>query len=123
MLNATIETYSQPLRLIQYLRAGTQLKGLVRSTSTTNGYFTLSQGSHNLELITEINHNATSAHTRLRDDYNAVQQTLVLCTLEAQVAYMNSMREAHEELQQCRSELGREGDGDGEGKAETESPN
>lgn len=82
---------------------------------------TLSQGSHNLELITEINHNATSAHTRLREDYDAVQQTLVLCTLEAQVVYVNSMREAHEELHQCRSELGREGNEEEE--AETESLN
>lgn len=62
-------------------------------------------GSRNLQLITEISHNATSAHTRLRDDYTEVQQRLVLCTLEAQVVYMNSMREAHEELQQCRIEL------------------
>ncbi|KAM8714380.1 hypothetical protein ACLKA7_014500 [Drosophila subpalustris] len=62
-------------------------------------------GSRNLQLITEINHNATSAHTRLREDYNVAQQTMVLCTLEAQVVYVNSMREAHEELQQCRIEL------------------
>ncbi|XP_034479278.1 uncharacterized protein LOC117785403 [Drosophila innubila] len=62
-------------------------------------------GRRNLQLITEINHNATSAHTRLREDYNEVQRTMVLCTLEAQVVYVNSMREAHEKLQQCRIEL------------------
>lgn len=79
------------------------------------------QGNHNLDLITEINHNATSAHTRLRQDYNEVQQTLVLCTLEAQLVYVNSMREAHEELHQCRLELGGEDDGDGKAETETET--
>ncbi|KAH8394636.1 hypothetical protein KR222_000752, partial [Zaprionus bogoriensis] len=66
------------------------------------------RGSSNLDLITEINHNATSAHTRLREDYNEVQQTLVLCTLEAQFTYMSSMRQAHEQLNQCRLEVERE---------------
>ncbi|EDW01442.1 uncharacterized protein LOC6559966 isoform X2 [Drosophila grimshawi] len=61
-------------------------------------------GSQNMDIIVEINHNATSAHTRLREDIDSVQQTLVLCTLEAQVAYESSMRLAFEELQVCRSQ-------------------
>ncbi|XP_060655169.1 uncharacterized protein LOC132790605 [Drosophila nasuta] len=62
-------------------------------------------GTRNLELMLEINNNATSAYTRLREDYNELQQTFVLCTLEAQVAYMQDMREAYAELQECRQQL------------------
>lgn len=119
-----METHAQPLGLVQCLSAGTQLQRSGRNAGITNGYFTLSQGSHNLDLITEINHNATSAHTRLRQDYNEVQQTLMLCTLEAQLDYVSSMRQAHEELQQCRIELGRAEEGaetETETEAETET--
>ncbi|TDG50193.1 hypothetical protein AWZ03_003409 [Drosophila navojoa] len=62
-------------------------------------------GNENLDLMTSINYNATSAHTRLRQDFDAVQQTLMLCTLDAQVAYIGSMRLANEELQECRREV------------------
>ncbi|XP_030555157.1 uncharacterized protein LOC115758577 [Drosophila novamexicana] len=61
-------------------------------------------GNRNLDLITEINYNSTSAHTRLRQDYDTVYQTLMLCTLDAKVMYINSMRRAYEELHECRSE-------------------
>lgn len=64
----------------------------------------LLQGNRNLDLITEINYNSTSAHTRLRQDYDTVYQTLMLCTLDAKVMYINSMRRAYEELHECRSE-------------------
>ncbi|KAH8370579.1 hypothetical protein KR093_004175 [Drosophila rubida] len=61
-------------------------------------------GNRNLQLLVDINNNATSAHTRLREDYSELQQTLVLCTLEAQVVYMQDMRQAYAELQECRQQ-------------------
>ncbi|ALC42385.1 CG14495 [Drosophila busckii] len=60
-------------------------------------------GKRNQQLLMQINYNASSAETRLREDYDAVQQTFVLCTLEAQLVYVNGMRENYEQLLQCRS--------------------
>ncbi|KAH8348330.1 hypothetical protein KR084_006501, partial [Drosophila pseudotakahashii] len=62
-------------------------------------------GARNLDILTEINYNATHAHTRLREDYNAVQRTFLLCSLDAQKNYMDDLRQAHNELTQCRSEI------------------
>ncbi|KAH8306912.1 hypothetical protein KR044_000969 [Drosophila immigrans] len=62
-------------------------------------------GNRNIELMAQTNSNATSAHTRLRQDYSDLQKALVLCTLDAQVIYMESMREAYAELQECRVQL------------------
>ncbi|EDW77197.1 uncharacterized protein Dwil_GK22062 [Drosophila willistoni] len=63
------------------------------------------KGPGNLQVLDEITRNSTSAHTRLREDYSAVQKTLILCTLEAQEVYMKSMVSAYEELQLCRSQI------------------
>lgn len=82
------------------------LFNFISSLSTTAYPFLMHlQGKENLDLITTINYNATSAHTRLRQDFDAVQQTLMLCTLDAQVAYIGSMRLANEELQECRRDV------------------
>nr|XP_016927734.1 uncharacterized protein LOC108008400 [Drosophila suzukii] len=62
-------------------------------------------GTRNLDILTEITYNATSAHTRLREDYDAVHRTFLLCSLDAQQNYMKDLRQAHIELTQCRSEI------------------
>ncbi|XP_016985963.1 uncharacterized protein LOC108049333 [Drosophila rhopaloa] len=62
-------------------------------------------GTRNLDILTEISYNATSAYTRLHEDYDAVQRTFLLCSLEVQKNYMEDLRQAHRELTQCRSEI------------------
>ncbi|KAH8277968.1 hypothetical protein KR018_011315, partial [Drosophila ironensis] len=62
-------------------------------------------GKRNLEILTEINYNATSAHTRLRDDYDAVHRSFLLCSLDAQKDYMEAIKTAHDELTECRTEV------------------
>uniref|UniRef100_A1ZB23 IP19117p n=1 Tax=Drosophila melanogaster TaxID=7227 RepID=A1ZB23_DROME len=62
-------------------------------------------GIHNLDILTEINYNATSAYTRLHEDYDAVHRALLLCGLDAQKKYMEDIRQAHRELTKCRSEI------------------
>ncbi|XP_017094309.2 uncharacterized protein [Drosophila bipectinata] len=62
-------------------------------------------GSRNLEILTEINYNATSAYTRLREDYDALHRTFLLCSLEAQKNYMEALKKAHNELTECRLEI------------------
>ncbi|XP_022232429.1 uncharacterized protein LOC111080897 [Drosophila obscura] len=61
-------------------------------------------GSRNLDILTEITFNATSAQTRLREDYDEVYRTYLLCTLDAQRTYMEELRQAYRELSQCRDE-------------------
>ncbi|KAH8290256.1 hypothetical protein KR054_001452 [Drosophila jambulina] len=63
------------------------------------------QSNRNLDILTEINYNATHAYTRMREDYDALRRTFLLCGLEAQKDYMEDLREAHRELTQCRSEI------------------
>ncbi|XP_017049870.1 uncharacterized protein LOC108093974 [Drosophila ficusphila] len=62
-------------------------------------------GTRNLDILTEINYNATSAYTRLHEDYDAVHRIFLLCSLDAQKNYMEDLRQAHKELTQCRSEV------------------
>ncbi|XP_016947744.1 uncharacterized protein LOC108023020 [Drosophila biarmipes] len=62
-------------------------------------------GTRNLDILTEISYNATHAHTRLREDYDAVHRTFLLCSLDAQQNYMLDLRKAHKELTQCRLEI------------------
>ncbi|XP_030387382.1 uncharacterized protein LOC115633998 isoform X2 [Scaptodrosophila lebanonensis] len=62
-------------------------------------------GNKNLDILVEIHFNATSAHTRLRTDYDEVHQTFLLCTLEAQQVYVNSVRLAYNELLECRAQM------------------
>ncbi|SPP73590.1 uncharacterized protein LOC117581597 [Drosophila guanche] len=61
-------------------------------------------GSRNLEILAEITYNSTSAQTRLRQDYDAVYRTYLLCTLDAQKSYMEDLRQAYRELSHCRIE-------------------
>ncbi|XP_017019982.1 uncharacterized protein [Drosophila kikkawai] len=61
--------------------------------------------NRNLDILTEINYNATHAYTRMREDYDALHRTFLLCGLEAQKDYMEDLREAHRELSQCRLEI------------------
>ncbi|KAI8039799.1 hypothetical protein M5D96_007223, partial [Drosophila gunungcola] len=62
-------------------------------------------GTRNLDILTEISYNASRSYTRLHEDYDAVQRTFLLCSLDAQKNYMEDLREAHRELTQCRSEI------------------
>ncbi|KAH8384186.1 hypothetical protein KR200_011594 [Drosophila serrata] len=61
--------------------------------------------NRNMEILNEINYNATHAYTRMRQDYDALHRTFLLCGLEAQKDYMEDLREAHRELTQCRLEV------------------
>ncbi|XP_017077727.1 uncharacterized protein LOC108112396 [Drosophila eugracilis] len=63
------------------------------------------KGTRNLDILTEITYNSTSAYTRLHEDYDEVHRTFLLCSLNAQTKYMEDIRQAHRELTQCRSEI------------------
>ncbi|KAH8401384.1 hypothetical protein KR009_005034, partial [Drosophila setifemur] len=63
------------------------------------------KGNSNLDILTEITYNSTSAYTRLREDLDAVHRYFLLCSLEAQAKYMEDIRQANRELNQCRSEI------------------
>ncbi|EDW32230.1 GL10542 [Drosophila persimilis] len=63
-------------------------------------------GSRNIDILSEITYNSTSALTRLREDYDDVYRTYLLCTLDAQKNYIENLREAYTELSQCRVDAG-----------------
>lgn len=65
----------------------------------------LFQGNRNLEILTEINYNATSAYTRFREDYDELHRSFLLCSLEAQKNYMEALKTAHNKLTECRLEI------------------